>query len=173
LVAVAPASAAPAAARLGTRFVDRQRPTAVLLAGETGDRGLCLVVISVLDEAEALRPASVPVGDDGYGIDVSVLRKEIAKVVFARIVGKVTDIKLHRNRSSTRRLISDSVAPLGGADFPRDSSDFLRARNACEEGERYEKAGSLADGLGKGKGARRVPQRAERDGPHRGPSIGR
>ena len=33
LVAVAPASAAPAAAaRLGARFVDRQRPTAVLLA---------------------------------------------------------------------------------------------------------------------------------------------
>src|SRR5713101_5989473 len=131
LVAVAPASAA--AARLGARLVDRQRSTAVLLTGKAGDGGLRLVVVSVLDEAEALRPSGVPVGDDGDGIDVSVLRKEVAKVVFAGVVGKVTDIELHRNRSSTRRLVSDSVAPLGGADFPWDSSDFLRARNACEK----------------------------------------
>src|SRR5215831_5821740 len=132
LVAV-PASAVPAtsptATGLGTGFVDGQRAAAVLLPGETRDRIARLVVVRELDEPKPLGPPRVSVRDHCHGLHVAVLGEKVAKILLAGAVGKVTDIELHRNRTSNRRLVSsDSVAPLDVADFPLEFVGLLRAR---------------------------------------------
>src|SRR5580765_3336283 len=78
----ATAAPAAAAARLGPRLVDRERPSAELLARKGRDGVASLAVISELDETEALRPPGLPVGDHGHGLDVAVLGEEIAKILF-------------------------------------------------------------------------------------------
>src|SRR5215831_1012139 len=132
LVAVpasAVASAPPAAAGLGTGFVDGQRAAAVLLPRERRDRITRLGVIAELDESKALRPSGVSVRDHRHGLHVAVLGEKVAKILLAGAIGKVTDIELHRNRTSNRRLVSsDSVAPLDVADFPLEFVGLLRAR---------------------------------------------
>src|SRR5262249_50922027 len=118
------ATAAAAAARLGPRFVDRERPSAELLAREPRDGVASLAVISEFDEPEALGPPGLPVGDHAHGPEVPSLGKEIAKILFAGGIGKVTNVQLHRTESFSGVLISDPVAPFGGPDFPLEISDF-------------------------------------------------
>src|SRR5579862_4898218 len=73
--AAAAAVATAAAALLG--LVDPQRPSAQVLAIEVldGARG---IRARHLDEPEATRPAGVAVGDEAYGLDGAVLRKQLA-----------------------------------------------------------------------------------------------
>src|SRR5437773_2011711 len=95
--AAIPAAASAAAARLRARLVDRERPAAELLTREALDGIPGLAVVSELDESEPLGASRLPVGDHGHGLDRAVLGEEIAKILFARIVGKVANVQLHRN----------------------------------------------------------------------------
>src|SRR5947209_10244832 len=131
-VAARASAAATAAARLRPRLVDRQRPSAVFLAGQRLDRGARLGVIAELHEAEALGSAGLTVRDDGDRVDASVLREEIAEVILRRVVGEVSNIKLHRDMILFRRsLFRLTDAPLDGARPSRGSSDLVECETGC------------------------------------------
>src|SRR6266545_161607 len=131
LVPVA-ARASPAAAGLRPRLVDRQRPSAVFLAGQRLDGVARLGVVAELHEAEAFRAAGLAVRDDGDRVDASVLGEKIAEVILRRVVGEITNIELHRNEILSRRSLNRLTdAPLDGARPPRGSSDFVERETAC------------------------------------------
>src|SRR5215470_1477200 len=92
--AVAAAACAPC---LGASLVDRERPAAEFLTRKALNGVPGLAVVSELDEPEPLGASRLPIGDDGHGLDIAVLGEEIAKILFAGGIGKVTDVQLHPN----------------------------------------------------------------------------
>src|SRR5262249_50463985 len=136
LVAVpasAVASASSTAAGLGTGLVDGQRAAAVLLPGERRDRIPRLGVVAELDESKALRPTGVSVRDHRHGLHVAVLREKVAKILLAGVIGKVTDIELHRNRTSNRRLSVRLRRAARRCRLPVEFVGLLRARTRARK----------------------------------------
>src|SRR5262249_58796116 len=112
--------------------------SAELLAREARDRVARLAVVTELDESETLGASSLPIGDDGHGLDIAVLGEEIAKILFAGGVGKVTNVQLHRNEILFRRPNYRPRRAARRNRLPVGTSDF--GAKLRSKGERYEKA---------------------------------
>src|SRR5437764_366199 len=94
-VAAAPASPAAAATTAfgaGSSLVDRQRPTAIVLAVERVDRGLGPGVVGHLDEAEAAAPVRHAVHDHLGRLDRAILLEELDQIIRRRVVGQVAHV---------------------------------------------------------------------------------
>ena len=100
LIAPAAAAAAKTAARAGsvgpgTRFVDRQVAALEVLAVQTGDGLLGLVLVRHLDEAETSGLAGELVLDDGRGLDLAESLEGLLQVRLNHIPRKVANVDVH------------------------------------------------------------------------------
>src|SRR5690606_25918521 len=92
----ATAASATVAARLaGTRLVDREPPAGGIGAVQLLDRPPGLVVVRHLDEAEATRPAAVPVHDDRGRLDRPVPAEHSRQVFVGEAEREVPYVQFH------------------------------------------------------------------------------
>jgi hypothetical protein len=89
-------AAAATAATLFTRtsLVDRQRPTAVLLAIERGNRRVRLGIARHFDESETFAPARLAIVDDLRARDLTMLTEQLFEFRAIHFVAQVPDVKL-------------------------------------------------------------------------------
>jgi hypothetical protein len=89
-----PSAASPAAKATalgpGARFVDVDIATVQLNTVETLDGLGCRLALH-FDESEASRTPGIPVGHDGGRLHFAYLRKEIAELIFRRLIRQISD----------------------------------------------------------------------------------
>lgn len=98
--ATAAAATATAAATVfpGTSFVDGQVAAIMLLLVQRRDCLAGRIVVGHFDKAEALAPASVPVGNDLGAPNRTVLSKQFFQARVRDVVTQIPNIQLHSHR---------------------------------------------------------------------------
>src|SRR5213593_43949 len=112
---------APAACPGGLRLLDLDRPAVEARAVEAADGLLGFLRRRHLDEAEAPRPAGVPVGHDARGFDAAGRREGLAQTLVRGGKCKTADEEFHRHG----RAPSDRTETIGvytGHRLPRAES---------------------------------------------------
>jgi hypothetical protein len=84
----------------GLGFVDRQLTAIVLLAIESADGGLRLIVAAHLHESEAFATAGVAIGDYLRRLNRAMLAKKLFQIRAVGVVAQIPDIKLAAHRVS-------------------------------------------------------------------------
>src|SRR5260370_1702623 len=91
--ATAATTTTAAAFRLGPSFIDRQGPAIELLAIESGDGCLGLLIVGHFDEGKAFRPAGVPIHDDLDRCYGAMSFKSLAKRIIRGAIRQIADIQ--------------------------------------------------------------------------------
>src|SRR5262249_51336457 len=133
--AVPTASAAPAAASFLARpgFIDRQRPTADLLAVERLNGVLGFLVAAHLHEAEALGSTRVAIHDDLRRLDRAVWGEHRLQRGIGHVVSQIPNVQLPAHGGPPRKR-HRYVPLLGGAASRPETPGYMGQEKAREEG---------------------------------------
>jgi hypothetical protein len=118
-----------------TRFIHIQSAAAHLVPVEGGNSLFAVLGIRHFDETEAARTARVAVRHDGYAIDLSVLLKQLAELVFPSVETEIPNEDVFHAKASVNPSYLN-LAVFGGS----ANSEASRGRT----GEQFKRGGSIA-----------------------------